>query len=325
MLIEYPSLGSTVLDLATGRQRPVSRTEEVWYEPKSGLWRDVYRIDGRTKSEQAGKCRPSPTQLPCGSDYPLSYLRPYPWPPATSGLHVAGRGSFRGHPVLWLAPPKSLRTDKKALMSVSEFGIDPRTHRIIVERFLIGRPTGGSVMVSHRPTLPSTTRFLLPAKPPVAVAPNPNFEPWAGPVFGYGLPAARESLGQPPLWLGPRFRGLVLRSVRSGVYRQYMAGPSAKPIRYVRFFYAPAGTLDFAITIDEVSSPRPWFERRGPRPGTFVRFGTTNGSLSRDGLVLRIAADPARFPLNAPNALALGRALRPLPAGLGTVSTLYEE
>jgi hypothetical protein len=323
-LIEYRSLGWTTLVLATGERRTALSTEEIWYEPKSGLWRDVYRLDGRTKSEQTGWCRPLPKQSPCGGDYPLAYLRPFPWPPARSGLRVTGRGSFEGRPVLWLGASRGLRTGKN-VFAVSEFGVDPRTHRVIVVRSVVGGRPSGYVVVSRRGDLPSGTRFLLPARGTVASTPSPTFEPWTGPVFGYGIPAARKALDKAPLWLGPRFHGFVLRSVRSGVYRPRVAQPGARPMRYVRFYYAVEGSLDYAITVDEVGSPRPWFERQGPRPGTFVQSSTSHGSLSRSGLVLRIATDPRRFPLNRRHTLALGRALRPLPEGLRTVPSLYEQ
>jgi hypothetical protein len=322
-LIEYQASGWTMIDVATGQQRPASRTEEIWYEPKSGLWRDVYRIDGRTRSEQVGRCRPSPKQLPCGVDYPLLYLRPFAWPPSRTGFQVTGRGTFRGRAVLWLGGPKALRSDRN--IAVSEYGVDPRTHRIIVERLLLAGQPSGYVAISHRPELSSSTRFLLPANASVAVAPNATYDPWAGLVFGFGFTAARNSLGKAPLWLGTRFRGLVLRSVQSGVYRPYMAGPRVEPVRFVRFYYAANGSLDYAISIDEVGSSRPWFERQGPRPGTFAQAGPTQGSISRGGLVLRIATDPERFPLIPRNSLALARALRPLPADLRTLPTLHEQ
>src|SRR4029453_11457046 len=116
-----------------------------------------------------------------------------------------------------------------------------------------------------------------------------------GLVFGFGFTAARNSLGKAPLWLGTRFRGLVLRSVQSGVYRPYMAGPRVEPVRFVRFYYAANGSLDYAISIDEVGSSRPWFERQGPRPGTFAQAGPTEKIINAGRVRVGARDDPLRF------------------------------
>src|SRR4029453_13410626 len=117
-----------------------------------------------------------------------------------------------------------------------------------------------------------------------------------GLVFGFGFTAARNSLGKAPLWLGTRFRGLVLRSVQSGVYRPYMAGPRVEPVRFVRFYYAANGSLDYAISIDEVGSSRPWFERQGPPPGPLGPARPQQRSISPGGRARRFppASEPCR-------------------------------
>jgi hypothetical protein len=311
--------------LATGRERPAKRTEEIWYDRRTGLWRDVYRIDGRVISDTAGRCRPSPKQLPCGSDYPLRYLEPYPWPPAKSGYRQAGRGLFHGHEVIWLAPRSGLQSNPN--MGVSHYGLDPRTRTILVDRsFFRGRPTG-ALIVTQKPDLSTAhIRFFLPTRAPVPVAPNALFDPWSGLVHGYGFPAARKALGVAPAWLGPRFHGFFLRSVTSGAYRPWTEeNPGPRPVPFVRFYYSGGVGNGFVIAIDELGRARPSFERQGPRAGSIERSGTSSARMSRDGLLLRINTDPWRFPLTRTQAIALGRALRPLPAGIRTLPTLHEQ
>jgi hypothetical protein len=93
----------------------------------------------------------------------------------------------------------------------------------------------------------------------------------------------------------------------------------------VHFFYAGEVGQGYVISIDELGSARPWFEKEGPRPGSIERLGPTNARLSREGLLLRITADLRRFRLTRENAIALAKALRPLPAGLRTLPTLHEQ
>jgi hypothetical protein len=310
----------TSTSLATGRDRPARLTEEVWYDQRSGLWRDVFRIDGRIKSDTAGRCRPS---LDCSLGPPLLYLRPYPWPPAKTGYRQQSTGIFRGHEVIWLVPRAGLQTNPN--MGVSHYGLDPRTRKIVVERgFIHGRPTRGALTVTQRANL-AATRFFVPARTPVPVAPNSNSDPWSGLVHGYGFAAARKALGKAPLWLGGRFHGFFLRSVTSGAYRPWTEeNPGPRPVPFVRLYYSGGVGKGFVIAIDEVGRGRPVFEKQGPRPGTIEHLGNS-ARVSRDGLLLRINTDPWRFPLTRTQAIALGRALRPLPAGIRTLPTLHEQ
>src|SRR5206468_11093207 len=101
-VIDYVS--SVRLTSLKGVDRPAKTGEEVWYDARGGLWRDVVRVDGRVRSDRAGICPVSPKELQCGSGPPLSYLRPIEWPRSSSGLRVTGQGTFRGVPVVWLEP-----------------------------------------------------------------------------------------------------------------------------------------------------------------------------------------------------------------------------
>jgi hypothetical protein len=325
-MLDWGSYGGTwrITDVAGGQDRPAKVTEDIWYDPRSGLWRDLLRIEGRTKSDLAGRCESSPKQLSCAIGPPLSYLRSFPWPPSRSGFRETGPGVFRGHSVIWLEPRDGLRAPPG--QAVSQIGLDPRTRRTVVERSFVGGRLGRTQAISQKPNLPAGRMgFLLPAKGSVPVAPQAHYDPWAGLVFDYRLPAAWKALGRPPLWLGPRFRGHALSSVTSGVYRPQTAGVSGpRPVRFVRFYYAPGDVRKgAAISIEELGSVRPSFEKQGPRPGSIERIGITSARLTSGDLLLRIRTDSG-FPLTRANAIALANALRPLPGGVKTVATLRQ-
>lgn len=182
------------------------------------------------------------------------------------------------------------------------------------------------VAVSQRPDLAAAgAHFVITSRRSVPVIPHADFDPWSGLVYGYGFPAARPTLGRPPLWLGPRFRGYALSSVTSGVYRPLPGeGRSARPMPFVRFYYGEGPGRGPIITIEELGPSRPYFQKQGPRPGSVERTGMTLARLSRGGLLLRVVTD-LRFPLTAKNAVALARALRPLPRGISTLPTLRQQ
>jgi hypothetical protein len=322
-VLHYDTSTWRTTDVGTGQDRPARTVEEIWYDRKSGLWRDLFRIDGRVKSDLSGRCRASSERLPCGSDYPLSYLRPYPWPPVRSGYVEAGRGSFHGRDVIWLEPLGGLRTPSN--LGVSRFGLDPQTHRMVVAQSFSGGRLWGSLFISQKRDLGAARfRFLVPTQRPVPVNPNANNDPWDGLVHAYGLPAARHALGRPPLWLGPQFRGLALRSVTSGVYLQRPGdGRRSRPMPFVRFYYGEDVDRRPIISIEELGANRPYFEKQGPRAGSVERVATTSGRLTREGLLLRIQTG-LRFQLTPKNAVALARGLRPLPGGIRTLPTLRQ-
>jgi hypothetical protein len=114
------------------------------------------------------------------------------------------------------------------------------------------------------------------------------------------------------LWLGPRFHGFRLRAVASGVYRPKLAGPTRRPVRFVRFYYGSGIGQAYALSIEELGPSRPWFDKQGPRPGSIELLGSTRARLSRGGVLVRIATDPRRFRLVNGNAVELAKALRPV-------------
>ena len=143
-----------------------------------------------------------------------------------------------------------------------------------------------------------------------------------GVTLDYGFAAARRALGTTPLWPGPRFEGIPLRSLTVGVYSfPTRKGERLHPAPYVRFVYGRART-GRALTVEVFGKKRPWFYQHGPRPGSIVRDWGNYAAVTRDGLLIRLS----RFPsLTSAVAVSLAHALRPLPAGLRTLPTLSKE
>jgi hypothetical protein len=113
-------------------------------------------------------------------------------------------------------------------------------------------------------------------------------------VTGQRLPAARKALGTTPLWLGRSFEGHRLASVVVGV--ESLRAPKTgllRPTRFARFDYG-------AFAVHEYEQDRPFANGQEP----------TNG---RDGLLVIAELQP--LPIGTSAALALAKALRPVPGG----------
>jgi hypothetical protein len=309
----------------TGQDRPVKTIEEVWYDARGGLWRDVLRIDGRVRSDRAGTCAVSPKEPPCGAGPPLSYLRPFDWPPAKVGFRAAGTGTFHGRPVVWLERRDRLRSPPRQV--TEQVGLDPRTHTLVVARYFAGgRPVGGETAISDRTSLPPGSFSFLIRKGAAGGSPESLREPFTGLILAYGLPATRRALGRNPLWLGPRFHGYLLRSVQTGTYPFGTTKTGAlRRAPFVRFYYGTPVDENYVFSVEEFGSIRPYFYKQGPREGSIERDGTSIARMTSDGLLLRVAWGSPQFQLTRANVLAVARALRPLPPGLKTVPTLRQQ
>jgi hypothetical protein len=97
-----------------------------------------------------------------------------------------------------------------------------------------------------------------------------------------------------------------------------------RPAPVVRFSYGDEVDEHYWVSVEEFGSIR-HFYRQGPRPGTIERDVMTSiVRLTRGDLLLRITSDPGHFQLTRANAVALARALRPLPPH-ATVGTLRQQ
>jgi hypothetical protein len=309
-VIEYAS--TVRITSLTGQDRPGNTTEEIWYDARGGLWRDVVHVDGRLRSDQAARCPVSQRKQPCLSGS-FTLLRPDLRWVSQARFRSTGTGRYHGAPVVWLES-KSLNQPRE------EVALNAKTHELVVDRTIWHGRVERKISVTRRPTLPAARfSFLLRQDAEHGL---PIFsEPRAGDLVAWKLPAARRALGRTPLWLGPRFHGLVPLSVQTGTYPAGITSTGAlQPAPFVRIYYGPAATGVSRLAVDEFGSIRPFFYRQGPRPGLIERdvdFGPGIGSVARlrlvrDGLLLRVFMAP---PTRA-QAISFAKALRPLPPGL---------
>ena len=103
-------------------------------------------------------------------------------------------------------------------------------------------------------------------------------------------------------------------------------GQKLRPAKYVRFDYGYDIDLgSYAFSIEEFGTVRPDFLQHGPRRGSVEQDGNSSALLSRDGLVTSVTSDFSRFPITQANAIALAKALRPLPPNVKHPPTLRQE
>jgi hypothetical protein len=192
--------------------------------------------------------------------------------------------------------------------------VQPRgpVQHALLEDLRQGYRTVDAVTGQARPTL-TAVRMLpdLPANDVSFVVPkggagrNPPSP--ATRITGQGLDAARAALGKTPLWLGRSFGGHRLESVVVGTESEQAPTPGRMllPARFARFDYG-------AFSLKEFGRDRPFWHEQDPEDGTIV-VGGESAVLARDGLLLSCDPAGAKFRIDPAKALALARALRPVP------------
>jgi hypothetical protein len=307
--VTQPTLRWTIVDIATGRERPAPLVLEVWWDQKSGFDRVVGRVDGRVAFDTVGQtCQGAP-----GSPSRFCFPPPpfdlndmhYRLPADTRFVRVVGRGSFRGHQVIWLEglvnghrSPPSKGFDRVAL--------DVVTHQPVVKRYLVRGRLFSEEDYSVLADLPGkSVSFVVPnsGAPQRSFPPAPNSAQHATKT---SLPKARAALGRVPLWLGPRFDGHSLRSVEVGT--DDAVAPNGHVLARAKFVQFDYGT----VRLQEFGRDRPFGFRNGPRPGRILLDG--RATLTRDGLMVIAEPFGRAKPIDRAKALALAKAFRPVPA-----------
>jgi hypothetical protein len=229
---------------------------------------------------------------------------------------VVGRGTFRGRDVIWV---KSLaKTTPGGL--IPPIALDARTHRPAGTRFVVhGEVVDEQVYRFLGDVSPTGVSFTVP-KGRVPRSMFPYYVSGPSPAGESSLREARKILGTTPLWLGPSFRGHPLRLVQMVTWGTWVGRHVVGAVKGV--------SLDYGIVrLEEFGSKRP-FSVQGPRVGQVVVTGVGPvATLSRGGLLVRTDLRSfAKWHMNSryaerdrakaqAGALAVARALRPLPAG----------
>jgi hypothetical protein len=301
----------TTIDLATGKTGRARSTQELWWNEGSGFARIVYRHDGRVVlgwvNQQCQGAGASRLCIPPWPYIPYQQLRPVGELRKAGAFRRAGTGTFRGHRVVWIEsvyrPP-----GQEPSLGGDQVAYDAVTHRPVALRTIerSGRFKGRTFSyyaLKLLPKLPPNgVNFVVPDGGAGRNSPNPLIA-----ITGRGLAAAQAALGRTPLWLGRSFRGERLRSVVAG--RDGMAsltGRMLRPARFARFDYG-------SFTVKEFGQDRPWWDRQDPAVGTMVVDGRGPAALARDGVLVTFTPTGATFRLDRATALALARALRPVP------------
>jgi hypothetical protein len=301
-ITEYPLTRSRVVDVASGNERSAPVVLEVWWDRRSGFDRVVGRVDGRVQFDTIGQtCQ--------GPDVPGRFCFPpppfvledmhYRWPIDRKAVRVVGRGTFRGHDVIWL----EALTSGKPSHGGDRVALDSVTHRPLVRRsFFRGRPFYEEVYSLLGDLPGKTVSFVVPdggaarnSFPPFLSSPSSSRKTT--------LAAARRALGPAALWLGESYRGHRLRSVEVGT--QVAEAPNGSVVhraKFVRFDYGN-------IRLQEFGRVKPQGFVHGPHRGRILV--SDNIMLSRDGLL--VIADVQPLPVETTVALALAKALRPVP------------
>jgi hypothetical protein len=297
------------IDVATGDARRSRATQELWWNEGSGFVRTVYRQDGRVVADwveqQCQGAGASRLCIPPWPYIPYQQLRSPSDQSKPGAFRQAGTGTFRGHRVVWIETVYRPEGQKPSLGG-DQVAYDAATHRPLALRTIerSGRFKGRTFSyfaLKLLPNLPPNgADFVVPDGGAGRNTPNPLIA-----ITGHRLAAARTALGTTPLWLGRSFRGERLRSVVAG--RDGMAGKTGKmlrPARFARFDYG-------SFAVKEFGQDRPWWYEQDPKPGMIATGSMV--AFARGGVLVTVTPTGAKFRLDQETALALARAIRPVP------------
>ena len=298
------------VDLATGTERAVRTTSEIWYDGRGHVNRVVTRADGRVQHDDAYAC---PREC-----FPGFSFQRY-WPLDTSRYtRQPGIGTFHGRSVIWIAP--RLPGGFAASPGVGErIGLDPRTHEPVADRTYDdeGKTSSETLVLERKPDIAAGQyAFVVPNGTRAAFRKDPTPELSARGSNPYAL-RARRALGERPLWLGEQFDGSRLEAVTIASTFAPPAGVSPKAARYVLYDYGNVAIMQFNARelYRAGGGPRPGrMSLQGPIPPRGLGRGVVGPQLIRDGVfVLAFKAQHGNYVLNRAGALRIARALRPVP------------
>ena len=300
------------IDLATGMRRPARLTYELWYDPRTKLYRVVDRVDGSTRFDVvggAGCSTISSGETVCLPPAPFALLSRFPsWPLDSKHFRTDGAGTSGGRRVIWVAPVLDGRVVPRNRSF--RWGLDAVTHRPVVVESAVGRFLQRDVFDVMSDVAPQKVAFAVPEGGVLgtsAFPPTPDESLRAKRVSVADIPLALERI---PLWLGRRFRRHRLKRVEAGTdAMRARTGRRLVPVKFVRLDY---GTL----RLTEYGADRPWWFRSGPAAGRILFENDSRAALVRNGLLVVMEwGGDQRSPLDAASARVTARALRPVPAG----------
>jgi hypothetical protein len=291
------------VNLSTSRSLALEPTNEIWFDPRSHLYRLVIRIGGEVSFDGVGQSCLG-TSHACPLPTPFAEADIYQQRDKRHQLRTLGSGVVDGHPVDWVA------TVYHGKANVHEHAaLDKRTRELRAVRTLDDQRFFPQENVD---LLDRVTRQSVQFPVPKGGASWDVFPPIPSPFTRLperGSAAARRALGQAPLWLGRLFSGYHFDSVAAGA--EGVKGPQSgvtldsAPVVDVRYT-SPHGTLTLD-ELDAAAGERLWrHEGLAVPPSGYLDFYDRTGTTRRDGLVVRLTTR------NLPTAVAAARGLRPL-------------
>lgn len=309
LLEDLRSSGTTVA-LAGGATRRTRTTREIWWDPRSGLYRTLYRQDGIVIAGLVQQnCFGAGSAHMCIAPSPFDLrIHGLGWPPKAGFARQVGTGTFRGRRVVWVEryvrPPGG-----KPYPSGDQVGYDAITHRPLALR-MIAR---GAPARSRGKVFNPTAVTLLPdvrTKDVTFAVPDGGAPRNAGlkesDFRKTSQARAAAVLGRAPLWLGRTYRGHRLRFVQTGrMGSENGKGGGAAMAPVVRLDYG-------SFRIDEFGDERPLWLEHPPPPGKLFVNGGPSFTYGRDGVVVDVEGSGDA---DAAAVRALAKTLRPAPTG----------
>ncbi len=235
-----PDPDNRLVDLATGKAKPVTDVQEVWWDPKSGLVRVVGSTAGRVAYDSVGQqCQLGSRPRFCNEPPPFGLAKlGFSLPVDTSRARIAGRGVVRGHHVIWVE-----QIGPSGAPAIARVALDVRTHEPVArkENFL-----GMTEFFSRLPNLSGrSVKFVVPD----GGAPRNSYPPGSG--FFHEAPRpvdqTKKTLGRSPYWLGQSYQGHRLRSAAVGTEGLKAAnGTKLESAPFVSFDYGVVRLQEFA-------------------------------------------------------------------------------
>ena len=250
-VIESDVPNETIVNLASGRERPVPQTIEYWYDGDRGSLRAINSVNNGVVVDDS--CRGTARSRLLDPAL-TAFVSRYREALKSGQAREVGRGMFDGRSVIWLRFAYGLFGER--------VGIDAQTYRPVVIEPLgaRGRPVEPTWRVTEIGTGPyrrsdfragKSVAFLNISSHLQTIAPN----------------GAARLVGWTPVWLGCSFRGLPLQYAQL----QLLSHDPPVPVRLTKGVDFAYGRGADRIQISEAKAREPIY---WPQPGGTPARGT---------------------------------------------------
>jgi hypothetical protein len=200
-----PARRFTVVDLATGRERPVETRIELWYDPERNLLHSVGSIDGVVQSDALHTTRSRPTSEPPAL---AAFFRGYRQALADGSATRAGSDVVEGQRVEWLRFPVAGSEGVGQEVALAE-----SSDEALYLRGFCSRCTAKPPMYRIA-RLEGVSTDAADFSPPDAPKESRKGRYASGGRRTIGLGEAESRLGRPALWAGRRVNGVDFSHVQ---------------------------------------------------------------------------------------------------------------